>query len=1336
MLNGLNFSDWREQVQFHLGVLDLDLALQTEKPAAITETSSADERAFYKAWERSNRLSLMFMRMTIASNIKSTLPQKDITAKEFFDIVEDRFQTADKSLAGTLMAELTTMKFDGTRTMHDHVIEMTNIAAKLKALGMGVDDFFLTQFILNSLPPQYGPFQIHYNTIKDKWNVNELTNMLVQEETRLNKLGNHSVHLVSQGAKRKWKKPKGMKHGPPKTNEPIQVTQAYKKEKGDRCHFCKKLGHFQKDCHKRRAWFEKKGKHLAFVCFESNLTEVPSNTWWIDSGATIHVSNTMQGFLTTQTINQNEKFIFMGNRVKAPVEAIGTFRLFLDTGYHLDLFQTLYVPSISRNLVSLSRLDVDGYSFKFGNKSVSLFKNTSFIGSGILHDGLYKLKLDNLFAESLLTLHHNVGTKRSLMNENSSNLWHKRLGHISRERLERLVMDGILPNLDFTDLGVCVDCIKGKQTKHTKKGATRSNELLEIIHTDICGPFDTPSIGGEKYFITFIDDFSRFCYIYLLHEKSQSVDALEVYITEVERQLDRKVKVIRSDRGGEYYGRYDGLGQCPGPFAKLLEKRGICAQYTMPGTPQQNGVAERRNRTLMDMVRSMLSNSSLPLSLWMEALKTSVYLLNRIPSKAVPKTPFELWTGRKPSLRHLHVWGCPAEARVYNPHEKKLDFRTISCYFIGYPEKSKGYRFYCPTHSTRIVETGNARFIENGEASGSNKSQNVIIEEVREKVPSPITSNDIVVPTVVVQYDNVEQQLNDQPLHNEAVTIEPIVEESQGVALRRSQRERRPAIPDDYVIYLQESDFDIGTSKDPVSFSQAMESNDSTKWIDAMNDELKSMEQNEVWDLVELPEGYKKVGCKWVFKTKRDSNGNIERHKARLVAKGFTQKGGIDYKETFSPVSKKDSLRIIMALVAHYDLELHQMDVKTAFLNGSLEEEVYMDQPEGFSTKGKEHMVCKLKKSIYGLKQASRQWYLKFNDTITSFGFTENTVDRCIYLKVSGSKFIFLILYVDDILLASSDLGLLHDTKKFLSKNFEMKDMGEATYVIGIEIFRDRSRGLLGLSQKAYIDRVLERFNMENCSDSVAPIQKGDKFSLMQCPKNEWERKEMERIPYASAVGSLMYAQTCTRPDISFAVGMLGRYQSNPGMDHWKAAKKVMRYLKGTKEYMLTFRRSDHLEVIGYSDSDFAGCIDSRKSTFGYLFLLAGGAISWKSAKQTIIASSTMEAEFVACFEATVHGLWLRNFISGLGIVDTIAKPLRIYCDNSAAVFFSKNDKYSKGAKHMELKYFAVKEEVQKKRVSIEHISTELMIADPLTKGLSPKTFKEHVNRMGLEYNP
>ena len=299
-----------------------------------------------------------------------------------------------------------------------------------------------------------------------------------------------------------------------------------------------------------------------------------------------------------------------------------------------------------------------------------------------------------------------------------------------------------------------------------------------------------------------------------------------------------------------------------------------------------------------------------------------------------------------------------------------------------------------------------------------------------------------------------------------------------------------------------------------------------------------------------------------------------------------------------------------MALVAHFDLELHQMDVKTAFLNGDIEETIYMKQPEGLASEETNKLVCKLKKSIYGLKQASRQWYLKFHQVVLSFGFEVNTVEDCVYHKLSGSRFIFLILYVDDILLASSDVELLRETKKFLSNKFEMKDLGEASFVLGIQIHRDRSRGILGLSQKGYIEKVLQRFGMQNCKPHDTPVSKGDKFSLKQCPRNDFESKFMQNIPYASVVGSLMYAQVCTRPDLAYIVGMLGRYQSNPGREHWVAAKRVFRYLQNTKDYMLTYRRSDKLEIIGFSDSDFAGCQDSRKSTSGYIFLLAGGAIS------------------------------------------------------------------------------------------------------------------------------
>ena len=550
--------------------------------------------------------------------------------------------------------------------------------------------------------------------------------------------------------------------------------------------------------------------------------------------------------------------------------------------------------------------------------------------------------------------------------------------------------------------------------------------------------------------------------------------------------------------------------------------------------------------------------------------------------------------------------------------------------------------------------------------------------------------------------------------------------------LRRSTRERRSAIPPDYLVYIGEQDYDIGSVTDPITYEEAVSCPQSELWLDAMRDEIQSMRHNGVWDLIELPEGQRPIGCKWVYKTKRDSKGKVEKFKARLVAKGFTQRERVDYEATFSPVSSKDSFRVIMALVAHFDMELHQMDVKTAFLNGDLNEEVYMIQPEGFVANDSGKLVCRLKKSIYGLKQASRQWYLKFHSVVTSYGFVENKVDQCIYCKVSGRKFIFLILYVDDILLASSDLGLMHETKRMLSNNFDMKDLGEASFVLGIEIHRNRSCRSLGLSQRAYVDRVLERFSMQLCKPGIDPVCKGDKLSLAQCPQSDIEKAQMKNIPYASALGSIMYAQVCTRPDIAFATGLLGKYQSNPGHDHWVAAKKVMRYLKRTKDYMLIYKHVQDLQLVGYSDSNFAGCQDEKKSTTGYIFKLAGGAVSWKSEKQKLIASSTMQAEFVACFSATTQAIWLRNLIKELTVFDFVDRPIQLYCDSNSAVLFINNNRGLKGSKHMEVKYLTIKEKVQNGDVAVEHISTDDMIADPLTKGLRPCVFERHVINMGL----
>ncbi|KAL0457636.1 UNVERIFIED_CONTAM: Retrovirus-related Pol polyprotein from transposon TNT 1-94 [Sesamum latifolium] len=373
------------------------------------------------------------------------------------------------------------------------------------------------------------------------------------------------------------------------------------------------------------------------------------------------------------------------------------------------------------------------------------------------------------------------------------------------------------------------------------------------------------------------------------------------------------------------------------------------------------------------------------------------------------------------------------------------------------------------------------------------------------------------------------------------------------------------------------------------------------------------------------------------------------------------------------------------------------MDVKTAFLNGELDEEIYMDQPEGFQEMGQKRKVCRLKRSIYGLKQSSRQWYYRFHRAITSIGFTMVEEDHCVYVKRSEKNFMILSLYVDDILLAGNNMEMIVATQKWLSSTFEMKDMGEAEYILGVKIHRDRSKKLLSLSQETYIKRIIERFRMHNANPVDTPMDKSCVLSKELCPKTEEEKKRMTKIPYASAVGSLMYAMMCTRPDLCFAVGMVSRYQSNPGPDHWVAVKRILRYLKGTSDLALCYHGGS-LRLVGYSDADGSADRDERKSTSGYAFLLGGAAITWCSKKQPCISLSTMEAEYVACTSAVQEAIWLRRFLKSLRISAHINDAVVIYCDNTATIAYAKDPKYHGRTKHIDTRYHFIRDSMRKEK--------------------------------------
>ncbi|KAL4368402.1 hypothetical protein GQ457_05G022260 [Hibiscus cannabinus] len=482
-----------------------------------------------------------------------------------------------------------------------------------------------------------------------------------------------------------------------------------------------------------------------------------------------------------------------------------------------------------------------------------------------------------------------------------------------------------------------------------------------------------------------------------------------------------------------------------------------------------------------------------------------------------------------------------------------------------------------------------------------------------------------------IELKEVQQQQDIEP---EVEEISQVVEENptdlETQPLRRSTRERHE--PERYgFLVTTHGDIILVDQDESKTYQEAVASPDSEKWLEAMRSEMDSMSDNQVWTLVmirsnlskrsffdcygsrtvvEPPEGIKPIGCKWVFKKKTDMDGNVQTYKGRLVAKGFRQIHGVDYDETFSPVAMFKSIRILLAVAAFHDYEIWQMDVKTAFLNGKLEKDVYMTQPGGFVTPENARKVCKLQRSIYGLKQASRSWNLRFNEAIQEFGFIRNEDEPCVYKKFSGSIVSFLILYVDDILIIGNDIPTLQSIKTWLSSCFSMKDLGEAAYILGVKIYRDKSRRLLGLSQSTYIDKVLKRFSMEESKRGFLPMRHGISLSKEMCPSTPQERERMSQIPYASAIGSIMYAMICTRPDLSYALSMTSRYQANPGEGHWTAVKNILKYLRRTKDVFLVYRGEEELRIKGYTDASFQTDKDDSRSQSGFVFCLNKDTVS------------------------------------------------------------------------------------------------------------------------------
>src|SRR5712672_2421580 len=512
--------------------------------------------------------------------------------------------------------------------------------------------------------------------------------------------------------------------------------------------------------------------------------------------------------------------------------------------------------------------------------------------------------------------------------------------------------------------------------------------------------------------------------------------------------------------------------------------------------------------------------------------------------------------------------------------------------------------------------------------------------------------------------------------------------------------------------------------RDPASYAKAMKSVDAKLWSDACQYEIDALHKNNTWELTKLPPGRKTIKSKWVFKLKADGC-----YRTHLVAKGFTQIPGIDYDETFSPVARFESLRLLLALAALEDWEIQQMDVKSVFLNGVLDEEIYMEQPIGFITPGTETKVCRLKRAIYGLKQASCTWNLQFHGFLTGIGYMRMHADAGVYVKhqQGGDGPIIVILYVDDITILGSSLEAVDRLKDQIAKRYEVTDLGNIESYLGIRILRDRSKKHLTIDQSGYIKDILDRFSMIDANPNHTPLPTGADVHLI---KYDGQASLEDIKHYQSLIGSLLYVQIGTCPDLSFAVSRLAQYASNPSAQHLRLAQYVLSYLLKTQDMYISYDGAKGDGLHGYTDSSLGDQTDDRHSTCGFVFLLANAAIGWASRKQRTVAQNTTEAEYMAMADASNQGVWYRSFLSELGY--DVNTPIPLHCDNKGTVDLALNPVTGRRSKHIEIRHHVVHKYSESGQISLIRTPTTEMVADGFTKSL-PRALLQRFNLdMGL----
>ena len=1414
--DGSNWIAWKTQTLATLGsnrgvLRHLDGTVRVPAPLPTLDVkkgiSEEEEEAYEKAekrWDDYQQREALIM-----AQIFTTVPEVLLieirrlsTAKQMWDAICAKHENVALTLTIDMRRRLYEMKCEDDANVRTHLETMMQLQERLAGMEDGLSDREFITVILGSLPKSYRPLinaiSLSVRHAQVELDLSAVVGSLLEEFERLQI---EERQLKAAESTLAAAKGRGKGHG---TNDSSKGKYA-----DVECWRCGKTGHIKRDCTEKGKKKDNDRKNLANTATEGDNwaftashagQAMPLETSMhkgseidiYDSGASSHMSPDRHRFTNFREIPPHpiaaaDKATFNATGVRNMQIAIPNDK----TTSYVTIKNVLYCKDLAFTLILLPRCDEAGFAVLLRDKYCTIRdpKGTT-VGKIPLIGGLYKVEHKSSIDAA------NVGHKTLSIDE-----VHRRMGHISPLYIKELVINGTITSIELNRKSVptfCTSCAKGKMTRKAIPKAhagPRSTRFGEKTHTDVWGP-TLNSYDGHEYFSTFTDDYTRWSRVSPMKKKSDTLTCYKHYEAWAETQLNAKLKQLQSDQGGEYISD---------EFDQHLKSKGTTRSLTVHDTPEQNGVAERLNCTLVEHARAMHYAADLPKFLWTESIQHAVWLKNRTTTYQLNgKTPFEMLFNKKPDLSNLPEWGT--KVWVLKEDRGKLEAKADEGHWVGYSRDSKSHHVYWPG-KRRVTDERNLRFEESvtipltdmpkddqerneptqhssqdpkRDEEDAPQTEDLKMQPQRDSTPPHTPYNDPLEgfepsdPTCEPQQEGRGHRLRkpsayvrdiaqgqgtstgctDAPAYPKGMQVPPQIPGPPSTGAATSGVRQTLAL-----LALEDPDTEdvkpegetrswpdlaaIGAEErgsDPETIEKARKLDDWPEWDVSIRKELDQHERMGTWILVEPPPNANIVGSRMVLHYKRNATGHVASRKLRFVVQGFSQAEGIDYNETFAPTAKLSAIRIIAALAARNDWELEQTDVDGAYLNAPLKETIYMRQAKGYEAPGKEKHVCLLKRAIYGLKQAGREWYELLCQIMLKLGFRRCRIEHVVFCKYNETDALIVAADVDDMTIAGNSKTAIRRFKEGLGHEVKIKDLGDLHWMLGIEVERDRGARTISFSQQAYIRKILERFGLEDAYSLSTPLDPHHKLSLAQCPDNPRQYRSMRDVPYREAIGSLMYAALGTMPDIMFAVTFLSQFMQNPGHAHWEEVKRVFRYLKGTMHWKLTIgmgghwdwaepEKRDRVGLEGFMDADGASQYH-RHSISGYVFTIDGGAVSWSSKKQSIVTLSNTEGEYIAVTHAAKEALWIRMFLSE--ITRPLTQLVTIFCDNQSAISVSKNDQFHARMKHINIKYHFVRDIAEHALISIHYCPGSEMLADMLTKPLPTPSLTYQCRSVGL----